>query len=461
MRVNAPAVTGATALVLAAALALPVMPVSASAAPRPTGWSLTSTAVVGGPVLSDGKLLVVDVTNGHDLQLSALAPATGHVLWGTEISASYIPPVVLLDPAVVGGTALVLVPADGDARDRNVNVEGIDVGSGDVKWQDKQTVIVSDAPVTCDGGNDFCVAAFAPKSSSTTLAIINPATGTIETTVTGPARNLGMAPLGSSIKGNLWSTYSTAPSLVQLSPSGKVEWQQTVAEIFGGAQYNPNFGWDFAAGNNIDVGSVGYPETGGKLSLGDFKTVGISAANGDIKWSRPGFFMCGGTLQFLSTAVTCDFSGTVTERKPLQFSGLGLSFQGLDPVSGRVVWSEPVADPKAVAEAVPQPFVDGHHFVVQVSRRNWAVLDTEGGTTSPVGTGEAFWCEDQPGYKVTAPEGASDNGERSSEPVFSSCSATGAPAKGLPTSRPPAVGMDVDGLFIWLAPTGLRAVPLG
>jgi hypothetical protein len=105
---------------------------------------------------------------------------------------------------------------------------------------------------------------------------------------------------------------------------------------------------------------VGYPETGDKLSLGDFKTVGMSAANGDIKWSRPGFFMCGGTLQFLSTAVTCDFSGTVTERKPLQFSGLGLSFQGLDPVSGQVVWSEPVADPEAVAEAVPQPFVDGH-----------------------------------------------------------------------------------------------------
>jgi hypothetical protein len=249
--------------------------------------------------------------------------------------------------------------------------------------------------------------------------------------------------------------------LLQLSPSGKVEWQQMVAEIFGGAQYNPNFGWDFAAGNNIDVGSVGYPETGGKLSLGDFKTVGISAANGDIKWSRPGFFMCGGTLQFLSTAVTCDFSGTVTERKPLQFSGLGLSFQGLDPVSGQVVWSEPVADPEAVAEAVPQPFVDGQHFVVQVSRRNWAVLDTADGTTSPVGTGEAFWCEDEPGYKVTAPEGASDNGERSSEPVFSGCSAMGAPAKGLPSSRPSAVGMDADGLFIWLAPTGLRALPLG
>jgi hypothetical protein len=162
---------------------------------------------------------------------------------------------------------------------------------------------------------------------------------------------------------------------------------------------------------------VGYPETGDKLSLGDFKTVGMSAANGDIKWSRPGFFMCGGTLQFLSTAVTCDFSGTVTERTPLQFSGLGRSFQGLDPVSGQVVWSEPVADPEAVAEAVPQPFVDGRTPAVRRRPQQRARV--------------------------------------------SSCAVTGAPAKGLPSSRPSAVGMDADGLFIWLAPTGLRAVPLG
>jgi outer membrane protein assembly factor BamB len=417
--------------------------------------------VVGGPVLSGGKLLVVDVTKGFDLQLSALDPTTGHVLWDTEISASFIPPVVLLDPVVVGHTALVLVPADGDARDPNVDIEGVDVGSGQVEWRDKQTAIVTDAPVTCDDGNDFCVAGLGPKSSSTTLALIDPATGAIETSVAGPARNLGMAPLGSTVKGNLWSTYAIAPTLIQLSSSGKIEWQQTVAEIFGGTQYNPNFGWDFATGNNVDVGSVGYPETGGKLSLGDFKTVGLSAANGDIEWSRPGFYMCGGTLQFLSTDVTCDFSGTVTEQRPLQFSGLGLSFQGLDPASGQVVWSQPVADPAAVAEAAPQPFVDGQHFVVQVPSRDWAVLDTADGRTSPVDAGEVFWCEGQPGYKVTAPEGANDNGERTSEPVFSSCSATGASTKGLPSSRPSAVGVDADGLFIWLTPTGLRAVPQG
>jgi outer membrane protein assembly factor BamB len=432
---------------------------TAGAAARPAGWSNTTLDVVGGPVVAGGTVLVIDVTARLDLQLSALAPQSGRVLWSTEISPSYTPPVVLVQPVVSGDIALVLRPADGNASDPNMDIEGVDINTGQVKWKQKPTPIVTDAPVTCDGGADFCVAAFASNGTSTTLAYIDAATGQIAATVEGPARNLGMASPGSAAKGDLWSTFSAVPTFMQLSPSGAVSWQEPVAKIFGGKQYNPNFGWEFAARPGIDVGSVGYPTSGDKLDLDEFKTVGISVRNGVVEWSHPGFYMCGGALQFLDTDVICDLSGTVTEQKSLQFSGLGLTLEGLDSATGKVVWSLATDGAQAVVEDAPQPFLDDQHMAVHLSSGKWAVLDTANGRTAPVGAGEVFWCEDQPSYKLTAPEGATENGQRSSEPVYFGCTVTGAPAKGLPSSQPAAVGADVDGLFVWLSPKGLQATP--
>jgi hypothetical protein len=125
-----------------------------------------------------------------------------------------------------------------------------------------------------------------------------------------------------------------------------------------------------------------------------------------------------------------------------------------------VTWSLAVADATAVVEDAPQPFLDGQHFAVETAARKWAVLDTSDGSTAPVAPGEIFWCEQLPGYRVTAPAGASQNGQRGSVAVFYGCSAQGVPVKGLPSTRPPAVGVDDDGLFVWLTPTGLRATPL-
>jgi hypothetical protein len=445
-------------------LATAAPPVDASSAGA-TGWSNTSLTVVGGPVVADGRLLVVDVSPELDLQLSAVAVLTGKVMWSVAISPSYIPPVVVLAPVVVGNTALAMVPADADPRDRNVVLEGVNVTTGRVSWQDKQTPTVTDAPVTCDRGQDFCVAEYGAKDKFAALAVIDPLSGAILSTVDGPARNMGVAETGVAAKGDLWSTYSQTPTLMQLSPAGKVLWHEAVAKVFGGKQYNPEFGWDFVARGGTEVGSVGYPPTGDDWDLNGFKTVGLSVANGGVEWSRAGFYLCGGALQFLSDDVLCDFSGTVTMKDPLTFSGMGVTFQGLDVASGKTTWSVRASDAEAVVEGAPEPFVDGRHFVVQTALHTWAVLDTTDGSTAPVGAGEVFWCDREIGYKVTAPAGASEKGARASGPVFAGCSETGGSeaggsAHGLPVTQPAAVGVDADGLFVWLGPAGLEAAPL-
>jgi hypothetical protein len=102
-------------------------------------------------------------------------------------------------------------------------------------------------------------------------------------------------------------------------------------------------------------------------------------------------------------------------------------------------------------------FADGTHLVVRLAGGQRVVLDVQSGTTSSPGAGEVFWCEQIPFYRVvTAPEAAT-SGKRVGEPVYQSCSSTGAPVGGTPTTMPSTVGTTINGMFIWPTPHGLKA----
>jgi len=425
-----------------------------------SGWTDGALEVVGGPVLAGGKVLVLVVTSSRRLQMDAVDPATGRVDWSVEFGVSEMPPAVAFSPVAIDGTALALVPADGNPSDPAVVLKGVDISSGKVVWHEKQVPIVTGAPTTCVGGRDFCVAAFAPNGRSTSLEVIDPANGRAVRSVAGPARSMEVAETGQMPASDLWMTYSETPDLVQLSASGGTQWQRSVTGLFGGRQYSPNDGWDFSVRHGADVGSVGYPPSGDRLPLAGFKTVAISESGGNVEWEHPGFYMCGGTLGFLSTDVVCNYSGTaVQSKKSVSFQGLGLTLEGLNSSSGKLTWSRRLKDAQSLVEDDQQPFVDNEHFVVQVPDGRSEILDTLSGALAPVARGEVFWCEQMPYFVVTAPEGASSDGARVSEGRFSGCSASGAPVASLPSSQPPTVGVKADGLFIWPGLTGLVASP--
>lgn len=434
---------------------------SRASAGKPMGWDDASLQPVGGPIAVRGDVLVLDATKGRQLQLTAVRGSNGSTLWDMTVSASDVPPGVPLAPVAIGRTVLAMVSADGSPSDPNVLIEGVDVTSGRVIWKEAETPIVTDAPVACLGGKDFCVAAFTTSGTSTTVTLIDPATGKVNGTVAGPARSMASSRRGNNSGGDLWQTYSQAPTFIQLSASGQVAWQHSVAKIFGGAQYSPNYGWDFSVRGGLDVGSVGYPATSKKLVLDKFKTLGISTTDGSVRWSLPGFYMCGGTLEFLATDVACDYSGSVSQvGSSVKFAHLGLAMKGIDAATGKVTWVLRVKDAQGVMEGTEQGFLDGHRLAVETSNSKWAVLDTADGTTRPAGAGEVFWCQHFPGYKVTAPEGAATDGERISAAVFSGCSARGATSAGIPSTRPGDVGARAGGFFVWPSDRGLRAVPL-
>jgi len=312
----------------------------------------------------------------------------------------------------------------------------------------------------CPGGQYFCVAGYA-SATSTVLIILDPTNGRVVNGVAGPARNMTVATPGSTIEGGLWETGAKAPTFVQLSNSGQQEWTKTVASVFGGSRYDPDYGWGFLEQGPLVVGSVGAAPVGKTMALSEERTVGISNAAGTVLWNVPGEFLCGGGLQFLTADVVCRYSGTAKlVGTTTTMAHVTIVLEGVNPRSGAITWSLPVRNPLSLSEGTNVAFSDSTHLVVQLLSGKRVVLDTTDGQTAAVSPGQVFWCEQNPQYKVTTPEGGSAEGERESAPVFRPCSATGAPVTGLPATSSDTVGVTLDGQFVWPTPHGLRAAPL-
>jgi hypothetical protein len=398
----------------------------------------------------------LNVTSQHELEISAVEPSSGSVAWSHPYSASLITPGVAFTPIAIGNTVLVLLPAHG-SNNPSVSVEGVDAGTGKRLWAVPQPLVLSDAPVVCATGQYFCIPTYA-SASSTGLVALNPLTGAVTGTVQGPLRNMAVVPPGSLNDSDLWQTNASAPTLMQTSATGQQVWTQTIASLFGGSQFNPNYGWDFVVNSQLDIGSVGVAPIGKTEPLDGFKTLGISTSTGSVVWSMPGYLFCGGALQFLTADILCQYVGSAHSNGTKEtMPGVKLTLEGLNPISGATTWTKQVQDAQALSLGTNIAFRDGTHIVVQPLVGKRVVLDVVDANITPVSANEVFWCEQVPTYKLNTPKGASEKGVRVSTPVFRACSADGKPVAGLPPTSPSTVGVSVDGLFIWPTPVGLQA----
>jgi hypothetical protein len=99
-------------------------------------------------------------------------------------------------------------------------------------------------------------------------------------------------------------------------------------------------------------------------ALGGLKTLGISNTAGTVAWTVPGYFDCGGGLQFLTSDVVCLYTGSARQSgRTVTMAGVGLTLEGLNPASGTTTWSKPVLDPKSLSLGTDVAFADGTHLV--------------------------------------------------------------------------------------------------
>jgi hypothetical protein len=402
-------------------------------------------------------VVILNVSSKRDLEISGVSPSRGSAVWSHPFSASLITPGVAFTPVSIGDTVLVLAPASGPSNP-TIRVQGVNAATGRTLWTLSQSLVLSDAPVVCATGRYFCLPTYV-SSTTTALIALDPSTGAVVGSVQGPLRNMAVAPPGTLNSSDLWQTDNlSAPTFMQTSATGQQVWTQSVANLFGGNQFNPDYGWDFLVTADLDIGSVGVTLVGKSEPLGGLKTVGISTSTGSVEWSVAGSLFCGGGLQFLTTDLICHYEGTAHSNGKVEtMPGVKLTLTGINPTSGATTWTLSAKDPQALSLGTNVAFQDGSHLVVQSLSGKWEVLDVTDGKVALPSAKEVFWCEKVLTYKVVTPKGVSAHGERTGGPVYQSCSANGASIGGLPRSTPSTVGVTSDGLYIWPTPTGLQA----
>jgi hypothetical protein len=277
-----------------------------------------------------------------------------------------------------------------------------------------------------------------------------PQTGKVLGGVVGPIQQLTT---------NLYRTVATPPTLEQVAPDGKPAWTASVASLFGGPQFGPQYGWNFTTVPGLDVGSVGVAPAGDEEALDQIVTLGIHMADGTVAWRTPGAFACFGVLPVTAPYV-CRYSGPgAYVGGVLSTTGSNLTLQGIDPTTGAAAWSVAVSDAQSLTTGTGVPVADAEHIVVQVNGTP-ELLDLRSGQTELVPKGMVFLCGKSQQVALHAPAASLSNGQRIGTSLYSPCTATGGASSARPTRAVGGAGVSVGRLFVWPSPGGLVARPV-
>jgi hypothetical protein len=411
---------------------------------------MSALDVLGGPTVADGRLLVINVTKSHQLQLSAVNPVTGTVAWQRPFSASDITQGEAFAPTTFGDLVIDLAPdgPGGAAQGDVVSVLGVDISTGDVAWKFGQPGVTSDAPGSCSAGaTTLCLSWNAQIGSP--LIEIDAADGLLLRGVGSVERVLGT---------DVYQVSDSPPVLIQIGGKGQILWQRSTASIFGPLNDLPDYGWNIEPFGALDVGSLGSKSSGDSYNVGSFTTTGFAIATGRPAWTDAGSFNCG--LEIFTTPMLCRFTGAVTYARSgaASLKGVTVTIEGFAASTGKITWHQPDQDVMPFAAGTNLPFVDGTHIVIS-QHGGYVVVDTATGAVAPLPKGQVLWCASLPTVDVTAPVGSGVGNLRVGTDEFTGCNAAGATVAGHPANQPSIVGFTLDGKFFWPTPHGLAEAP--
>ena len=415
----------------------------------PSGAPMSTLHVVGPPEGVGDRVVLLDLTKSHQVELSAVDASSHRVVWSRPFVVDGITGGQIVAPAVVHDVVVDLAPTGGINSGQAI-VTGINVENGSTVWTLPGSLSVSDAPYVCGSGSSVCVAGTV-SGGSADLLIVDAADGVLVNSVPNMERAIGT---------NLYQTGDDAPTFTQITESGQVAWTKPVASVFGPG-FDPDNGWNIDAIGSLNVGSVGPPMNGNSFDLSTYETAGFSQASGQVVWTDPGLYQCMGTLEFLTPPVLCQLHGTVTEGSSDQqptYSGVTADLAGFNPATGAILWRQPIGDGTDLVDG-DVSLLDDSHVVVTSPTGSPEVLDSANGTVTPVASGRVFWCLTfPPPYDVgPAASATQQQNEHQGTAFAGGCSADGMPVSQLPSTSPDAVGTTADGWFFWPTAHGLQA----
>jgi outer membrane protein assembly factor BamB len=432
----------------AAAGLLALAPGAAGSRSSAGGWLDKGMHVVGGPVSSGGRLLVLAAGSRRQVSLEAIDPANGKVAWRRPEVFSRVTQLAGLSPDVLGDVALAMLPVPSAPRSERTELAGIDVATGKQLWR-TGPLFVDDVPTACPPPllfEAFCVITGSERAPA--LVAIHATSGRQQAVAKGIGRSI-------LARAGLYEPVTRPATLVGVEAPGGVRWKRTFARLFGSGRFDPSDGWDVADYGSEVVITVGSPLNGGALHLDQAKTIALDPQTGKVLWRRAGAFRCFGQL-FVQGPFLCEGTGTVSSGNgaTLKVSkGATLTLEGFSPTTGQITWRVRVDDIAELAAGVPR-FVDETDMIVTVHGKR-RVLDVTTGLTSPIPTGTVAWCARDNSF----PTAGEQQSYRVGTNLFAACTVTGRPASTAPPTG--VVGISIGNVFVWPDPSGLKAVPSG
>jgi outer membrane protein assembly factor BamB len=401
--------------------------------------------VVGGPVASNGRVLVLVRDASKATWLQAVDPVNGHVLWRYRWSFSEITAGVATPPVAHGDIALLLAP--GPKNDGRVRLEGVRISTGRIVWHGGSTAYVTDAPTSCPqpvGVSGFCLT-FALSNGATGLIALTPQAGRVLAVIPRLIR-------GISTTAGIYQAATKSPTLVNVRVPNGIRWAKNVTALFG-ANHDPDYGWDVARYDTVYAGTIGHRSGPRSRALGGDVTVGFADTTGKRVWSIPGLFQCGGALG-IQVAFTCRLTGSAVFAKssgvPVPSKDATLTLEGFDPQSGRVTWQQKITN---LAEIIQgnAAFADDHHLLVDMHGAKQLLDLTNGRPASPNAT---YWCSHENAFAINPPKGISP--QRIGSNRYTACDMNKQTTTKTP-SPSATVGVTIGKTFVYASPTALLA----
>jgi PQQ-like domain len=426
-------------------------------------WSTPPTHVVSEPILAGGNV-VAHVVDGDGLALVGYDPASGEEVWRRPSTASQIPTGVVMSVVSDGDRVFHLSPQPGDSA----TVEAVDAATGDLRWRTESSPGGFGDPVDFCAEDSLCVSALSAGGVYQRWSI-DAATGEI-------AGVAGYMPPGVRARAQPIEGRSLGYGLVDLYPSrdiarvidGRIIWRRAPSDLFGGHDVSSDFGWSWRATDDLLIGSLGTavpaPEFGSAEAVPQY-TAGIDASSGVTLWVAEGDPQCGDRLNELDLRVNgaqpwlrCRITGTLDwEDSAVTGAEVDAVIEGFDPSNGEATWTAELRGASGLyVDAQPLVRFGRASFALTLDDGSLHALDVSTGQTIDVDPDTVGWCFTDNTYQQAEGPDPSRVGVQFTTP----CDVTGERHQ-TPAEPDEAVGIQADGIFVWVDADGLHGARLG
>ena len=450
--------------------------------PIPGRWARTDFLAVSQPIGIGGRFIVLTATP-RGLRVVALDARSGSTVWSDAATPTETAPGVTPSLLLEGGD--VIYPRL--ERSGLAQLVSVDAATGATVWRGAKGVFTA-WPSSCLGRRQaVCISGVpATRHPGFELLSYDAATGRAlrPLPLTRGARQLTLG---------LFDGGARNPERLLAVAAGRSEWSQPLARIFTLAHASTDWGWNIERDGALGlfVGSVGVKPMVltaqrfvSNLSLA--MTAGFRTTDGSVAWRAPGQYECVllpcpgdspsaspgvSTGAALTVALLLRQSGTETgvpsvAKLGTLSAGATSTLAGVDPASGRTLWSAPLGTAGTALAAGRFPPQTSAQTIVVPAGARLSELNLRTGATRPIKPGAPAWCRALTSYREPSPYRTSSGFSVVTyygQPSITPCTAEGG-AVPVPRHAPGfvgAIGAETGGVVAWSGRQGVVARPAG